>query len=93
MAATLYSTSPRWSASARFTAVVETPVKINNPDRALFSAWTITTSDALPSIAPNATNLIRPRDTDRLTLFAGERLWLALADGSVHADSQISIEV
>lgn len=90
MVATAYTTGPHWSASARYTASGETPVKINNPDRARFAAWTITASDAVPAIAVALGNLIAPRDTDRLTLAAGERLWLAVLDS--RADGQASIE-
>lgn len=90
MAAIVYTALTRWDAAARHTAGAETPVKINNPDRARFAAWTITTSDAVPTLPVALGNLIAPRDTDRLTLATGERLWLAIVDG--RASGQISIE-
>lgn len=91
MAAQMYSVIGGWSPEARYTALGETAVKINNPSITGHLSWTITTSDTAPTIPPGVCNLVAVSGTDRLTLQEGERLWLAWASGVAPGPASIEI--
>jgi hypothetical protein len=77
MAANPGLANPVWSASARYTASGVTDILLANASTNHLLRWTLTTSDADPSIAYTVANLLRPTESISMQLADGNRLWVA----------------
>lgn len=73
---TTYTLTNDWSASARYTAAAETPVRVSNPNDHTAIKMVITDGDTTPSDDPSGCLTILPGQSTTTTLATGERLWV-----------------
>jgi len=82
MPITNYTLTGAASASNRYTASGSTDVLLSNTSESHVVAWTTTTDDNAPAVAPSLWNKIAPLGGRAMTLPDGRRLWMACPYGA-----------
>ena len=85
MAYTVLALSRNWTAAARFTVAANTSCEIVNPQEAGDIHYVVTNDDVLPALPVQRSGRVRAGEQKSMTLFTGERLWVAsdAASGAV----------
>jgi hypothetical protein len=82
---TAYPTIAAWSAGARLTAAVATPILVTNPDKKAWLYGAITDDLTAPTAIDPVDGLgivVKQGKNFAMTLAAGQTLWLARSSGT-----------